>query len=148
MFPSRKYLTRVLPAVMLAALLTSCSSQSTAEGPHATVLMRDGTQVSGTVTASTPSGITLMGDDKASHTLSMADVKSISYDQTEPSPTSSNATSSSPTSSAQPELANPRLANPGTPIPAPRSQARTTTTTIIRPPQRFNPKPTGCRQAR
>ena len=67
--------------MLLTGLLTSCSSQSTADGPHATVSMRDGTQVAGIVTASTPSGITLMGDDKVSHTISMAQVKSVAYDQ-------------------------------------------------------------------
>ena len=76
--------------MLLTGLLTSCSSQSTADGPHATVLMRDGTQIAGIVTASTPSGITLMGDDKASHTMSMAQVKSVSYDQ--PQPVQSGAT--------------------------------------------------------
>ena len=81
-FQSR-YLLAV-PALLLAGLLTSCSNQSPADGPHATVLLRDGTQVSGFVTASTPSGITLMGDDKASHTISMAQVKSVSYDQPQP----------------------------------------------------------------
>jgi hypothetical protein len=67
--------------MLLTGLLTSCSSQSTADGPHATVSMRDGTQIAGIVTASTPSGITLMGDDKVSHTISMAQVKSVAYDQ-------------------------------------------------------------------
>ena len=75
-----------LSALLLAGLPTSCSNQGTApaDGPHATVLMRDGTQVSGIVTASSPSGITLMGDDKASHTIAMAQVKSIAYDQAQP----------------------------------------------------------------
>jgi len=69
-------------ALLLAGLLASCNQSTTpADGPHATVLMRDGTQVSGFVTATTPSGITLMGDDKASHTISMAQVKSVFYDQ-------------------------------------------------------------------
>lgn len=77
-------LTLALPSLLLAGLLTSCSNQSTADGPHATVSMRDGTQVAGIVTASTPSGITLMGDDKASHTISMAQVKSVSYDLPQP----------------------------------------------------------------
>jgi hypothetical protein len=78
--------TFALPALLLSGLLTSCANQATspAEGPHATVLMRDGTQVAGIVSASTPSGITLMGDDKASHTISMAQVKSVSYDQPQP----------------------------------------------------------------
>jgi len=92
----------VLPAMMLVALLTSCSSQPTANGPHATVLMRDGTQVSGIVTASTPSGITLMGDDKASHTISMADVKSVSYDQSQPGPSGAGQPESADSSAAQP----------------------------------------------
>jgi len=74
-----------LPALLFAGLLTSCANQSAApDGPRATVLMRDGTQVAGVVTASTPSGITLMGDDKASHTMSMAEVRSVSYDQQQP----------------------------------------------------------------
>src|SRR4051812_34968062 len=80
-----------LSALVLTGLLTSCSSQSTADGPHATVFLRDGTQISGIVTASTPSGITLMGDDKVSHTLSMAQVKSVAYDQ----PQSTNAADAS-----------------------------------------------------
>ena len=77
-----------LPALLLAGLLTSCSNQSTVpgDGPHATVLMRDGTQVAGIVTASSPSGITLMGDDKVSHTISMAQVQSVNYDQPQPGP--------------------------------------------------------------
>ena len=84
MTPSHTKHLLALPALLLAGLLTSCSSQSTADGPHATVLMRDGTQVSGIVTASSPSGITLMGDDKVSHTISMAQVRSVSYDQPQP----------------------------------------------------------------
>jgi hypothetical protein len=97
----------VLPAMMLVALLTSCSSQSTANGPHATVLMRDGTQVSGMVTASTPSGITLMGDDKASHTISMADVKSVSYDQPQPGPSETGPTGTSQPGSVDASAAQP-----------------------------------------
>jgi hypothetical protein len=84
MFSSLRNLALVLSAIMLAALVSSCSSQSTADAPHATVLLRDGTQVAGIVTASTPSGITLMGDDKVSHTIFMAQVKSVSYDQPQP----------------------------------------------------------------
>jgi hypothetical protein len=102
MTPFRSKHIPLLPAMMLAALLTSCSSQSTANGPHATVLMRDGTQVSGIVTASTPSGVTLMGDDKASHTISMADVKSVSYDQPPPNPSGAVQPASADSSTVQP----------------------------------------------
>lgn len=85
MFPSNTRQLLILQALLVAALLTSCANSGTSsDGPHATVLMRDGTRISGTVTATTPSGITLMGDDKASHTLSMAQVKSVSYDEPQP----------------------------------------------------------------
>lgn len=85
MFPSNTRQLLVLPALLLVVLLTSCANSGSApDGPHATVLLRDGTRISGTVTATTPSGITLMGDDKASHTLSMAQVKSVSYDEPQP----------------------------------------------------------------
>jgi hypothetical protein len=43
--------------------------------------MRDGTTLAGTITASSPSEITLLGDDKAAHTIAMTQVSSIAYDQ-------------------------------------------------------------------
>ncbi|MEO8050871.1 MAG: hypothetical protein ABI833_10690 [Acidobacteriota bacterium] len=108
MSPSQTKLTLATPALLLAALLAACSNSGTApvDGPHATVLMRDGSEVGGIVTASSPSGITLMGDDKVSHTFSMAQVKSVSYDQAPPEaasttlPATSTPTTSSPASSA------------------------------------------------
>jgi hypothetical protein len=113
MFPSRKKLTLVLSALLLAGLLTSCSNSSTADGPHATVLLRDGTQVAGIVTASSPSGITLMGDDKVSHTMSMAQVQSVSYDQSPPVQSESG----------QPSQPQPVQSGSGQPAPAPYSAA-------------------------
>ncbi len=61
--------------------LTSCANKQ-ASGQHATILMRDGTTLTGTVTATSPSEITLTGDDNATHTVPMAQVKSIEYDDT------------------------------------------------------------------
>lgn len=58
--------------------LASCSKPAT--GPHATVLMRDGTTLAGTVTSTSPSEISLAGDDKTNHTIPMSQVKSIEYD--------------------------------------------------------------------
>ena len=69
------------PLVLLAlALLSSCNRTPAPGAPHATVAMRDGTTLSGTITASSPSEITLLGDDKASHTIAMNQVSSIAYD--------------------------------------------------------------------
>jgi hypothetical protein len=42
--------------------------------------MRDGTTLSGTVTATSPAEITLTGDDNATHTVPMKQVKSVEYD--------------------------------------------------------------------
>jgi YMGG-like Gly-zipper len=71
----------ILLGATLGALLflASCTNQSPT-GPHATVLMRDGTTLTGTVTATSPTEITLVGDDKANHTVPMTQVKSIEYD--------------------------------------------------------------------
>jgi hypothetical protein len=70
----------VFVSAALAALfiLASCAKQGS--GQHATVLMRDGSELTGTVTATSPSEITLAGDDKTTHTIPMTQVKSIEYD--------------------------------------------------------------------
>jgi len=43
--------------------------------------MRDGTSYVGTVASSSPTELTITGDDKATRTLAMKDVKSIEYDE-------------------------------------------------------------------
>jgi hypothetical protein len=60
-------------------LVASCANKP-ASGPHATVLMRDGTTLAGTVTASSPAEISLVGDDNSKHTVPMTQVRSIEYD--------------------------------------------------------------------
>ncbi len=64
--------------LMCAGLLCSCTKQSTG-GQLATVVMRDGTQTSGTLVSSSSTEIQLMGDDKQTHTIPMAQVRSIEY---------------------------------------------------------------------
>ena len=72
-------------SMLLVLLLTSCNKQEPApaasDQPHAMVLMRDGTNVSGTVVTSTPSEITLTADSGGSRTISMKDVRSVTYDE-------------------------------------------------------------------
>ncbi len=70
----------ILFASLFTLSLVSCARQDTGTGPHATVLMRDGTQYAGTVTTTSSTEVTLKGDDNAMHTLAMKDVKSIEYD--------------------------------------------------------------------
>lgn len=105
-------------AIFLATLCTSlfvasCGNQ-TGSGQHATIMMRDGTTLTGTVTATSGSEITLTGDDNAKHTVPMAQVKSIEYDDApaaqssgaQPSstgaPTGSSAGGAAPASSGAP----------------------------------------------
>jgi hypothetical protein len=62
--------------------LASCTNKSTVESTekrHATVLMQDGTKVTGTVEASSPSELTLAGDDNITRTIPMNQVKSVEY---------------------------------------------------------------------
>ena len=66
------------------AVFVLCSCTKTSPQQHATVLMRDGTSVSGTVLSSSPAEIRLAGDDKVNRTIPMAQVRSIEYDETAP----------------------------------------------------------------
>jgi len=85
-----------LPILLAAALLASCS-KPTSNGQHATLTMRDGTSVSGTVLSSSASELQISGDDKVAHRISMAQVRSIEYDDAPVDPAAGAAT---PTQSA------------------------------------------------
>jgi hypothetical protein len=70
--------------VLSTMLLLSCAKQDTATAPaadlpHATVVLRDGTRVAGTVAASTPSEITINPDGGGSRTIPMKDVRRVDY---------------------------------------------------------------------
>jgi hypothetical protein len=88
-------------AVGVLFFLASCGNKQ-ASGPHATVLMRDGSALTGTVTATSPTEITLAGDNNTAHTVPMAQVKSIEYDDTAATQTPATQTGSTP---AQPASA-------------------------------------------
>jgi hypothetical protein len=66
-------------------LLSSCNrNEASGNGRHATVLMRDGTSVSGMAISTSSNQIQLAGDDKVTRTIPMAQVRSIEYDDTPP----------------------------------------------------------------
>src|SRR5215472_4489128 len=85
----------IFAGTALAALffLASCAKQGS--GQHAIVYMRDGSQLTGMVTATSPSEITLAGDDKTTHTIPMAQVKSIEYDDAAAAPGSATSADNS-----------------------------------------------------
>jgi hypothetical protein len=59
--------------------------------------MRDGTTLTGTVTATSPADITVAGDDNTTHTVPMTQVKSIEYDDTAAAQTSAAQAGATPT---------------------------------------------------
>lgn len=81
--------------------LASCANKQ-ASGQHATILMRDGSTLTGTVTATSPSAVTLAGDDNATHTIPMTQVKSIEYDDTAAAPASATQPGAAPTQGTSP----------------------------------------------
>jgi hypothetical protein len=91
------------------AALTSCN-RNTGGGQHGTVLMRDGTSISGTVVSASGSEIQLSGDDKVTRTIPMAQVRSIEYDDTPPATAAGNTPPSAgvpPAASAPPAASTP-----------------------------------------
>ncbi len=69
-------------ATLFAIVLLSSCNKTTGGGQHATITMRDGTEVSGTIVSNSGSEIQLAGDDKLSRTIAMNQVRSIEYDDT------------------------------------------------------------------
>jgi hypothetical protein len=74
--------------LVFAVLLISCNKEDSvpaaSDSPHATVMLRDGTKVSGAVSKSTPSDITLLLDGGTTRSISMKDVRSVNYDDSAP----------------------------------------------------------------
>src|ERR1700680_3649748 len=105
---------RTISVVFLLFVCLSCARNgSSPSPPRAAVLLRDGTQVAGGVTATSASEITIKGDDGISRTIPMVQVRSVEYE--DPFPT---ATSPAP--------APPAATPPSSPPPPPRA-----TTTLV-----------------
>lgn len=94
----------IILAVSVALEITSCGTAPTtakSENPHATVTLRDGTRVKGSVTASSPDKLTLQGDDKITREIPTSEVKSVAYEETrtaatQPAPQTVNQAQVSP----------------------------------------------------
>jgi hypothetical protein len=75
----------IFPVILSVLFLIGCTQKDSSEAApdsnaqHATVFMRDGSTVTGTVTASTPSQITLNSDSGGTRTILMKDVRSVEY---------------------------------------------------------------------
>lgn len=94
-------------AVSTILFLASCG-KTTGGGQHATVEMKDGTSVAGTVLSSSANEIQIAGDDKVTRTIPMTQVRSIEYDDAGAAAPPADASAQAP---GQPAAA-------GTPPPA------------------------------
>jgi hypothetical protein len=69
-----------LPVLSGLLFVSACAGAPSPEtGPRATVALRDGTSVSGVVTSSSPTELKITGDDHASRTIPMSQVRSLDY---------------------------------------------------------------------
>jgi hypothetical protein len=82
---------RIFPTLLLLVLLAACTQKESSQAssadsasPHAAISLRDGTTVTGTVTSSTPSQITLNTDGGGTRTILTKDVKSVDYGDATP----------------------------------------------------------------
>lgn len=78
----RQHLWLITAAAALG-IVAGCAKKEAPAGPppHATVSLRDGQTLSGSIVASSPAQITVVGDDNKTRTLEMAQVRSIDYGQ-------------------------------------------------------------------
>src|SRR5437660_8672143 len=99
---------RLVLATCFALVTLSSCNRNTGGGQHATVLMRDGASISGTVVSNSSSEIQLAGDDKVTRTIPMSQVRSIAYDDT---PSAAAASTTPPAASAPPAASMPPTAS-------------------------------------
>jgi hypothetical protein len=95
-----------LSVVLCFVFSTACARKEPAAAsgqPQATVVLRDGTTVTGTVVESSASEIKLIGDNNATQTIAMNKVKSIDYGETQAAP--QGDTSASPGREREPRAA-------------------------------------------
>src|SRR5437867_13286351 len=107
------------PVLLLLLLLASCGRATTGSDPHGTVVLRDGTTITGTVLSTSSKEIQVVGDDQVTRTVPMSQVKSVEYtDTAAPSAEAPDSTAPArgaaapPSSSSSSSPARPRAAKP------------------------------------
>jgi hypothetical protein len=135
---------KIAATLALLLLLGACSGTPTT-GPRATVMMRDGSSVSGMVLSSTAAEIKIAGEDNVTRTIPMAQVRSVEYGDgaaaapAAPAPPSNVRATGSPATSApaaparSPAPATPAAARTIGPAPATPATAPTAPTPLPAP---------------
>ncbi len=116
--------TRMYGSALLGLLFVSSCTKPSGDAPtHATVELRDGTEVSGTIVSTSTSEVELAGDDKTQHSIPMAQVRSIEYDEAPPA-TTPVPPPAEPATPGTPTPAPPPLTPPPPPVPSPQLRHR------------------------
>jgi len=132
---------RIFPLLFLILSLVACtqpvsthSSSTDSTSPHAAIVLRDGTTVTGVVTSSTPSQITLNRDSGGTLTILTKDVKSVDYGDATTATAPAVAQSPAPAPNTAPaETAQNRSKPAPGPVPGnhPDQSAAQTSTFVI-----------------
>lgn len=69
-----------VPLLLSTVLLCCCNKAAGPSGPHATVVLRDGTSVAGTVLSGSATNMEIAGDDKVTRNIPTSQVQSANYD--------------------------------------------------------------------
>ena len=93
---------KVASALVLLLFVTACGSTSSGGGQRATVQLRDGSSVTGTLVSSSADEIKITGDDNVTRTLPMAQVRSVDYGDAPAAATSSGGSGTMASASAKP----------------------------------------------
>ena len=96
----RKHIIAIAVAALVSLVGCSKSSAPAAANQQATVQLHDGSSFAGTVTASSPSSITLQGGNGESRTYPMSQVASVQYADSTAAPAGSNAPPNAPPATA------------------------------------------------
>lgn len=89
-------------ALVLLLFVTACGSTSSGGGQRATVQLRDGSSVTGTLVSSSADEIKITGDDNVTRTLPMSQVRSVDYGDAPATATSSGGAGTMASASAKP----------------------------------------------
>jgi hypothetical protein len=118
---------KVAATLVLLLSVAACSGTSSGGGQRATVQLRDGSSVSGTVVSSSADEIKITGDDNVTRTLPMSQVRAVDYG--EASATAGGGVTSS--ASAAPTMAGSAARRPAAARPRPTLDDITTDTHMV-----------------
>jgi hypothetical protein len=91
------------------------TAPATSEGPHAVILLKDGTKVPGTIVASSQTDMVIEGDDGKERTVPIAGIKSVVYGGKRPEQRRGQASGERP--SAEPRMRQQTAQAPATALP-------------------------------